>query len=187
MSLQSWQETLVSAQGDGPQILNSSSAATIIPAAAKITLPNNYFNVGKVLRLTITGGISCVNTTPGTLTLDLRLGAVIAFTSQAIPLNVTAKTNLPFHMQVLLTCRSIGAGTTATLMANGFFISETYVGAPAPATGGAGAIIVPNTAPAVGTGFDSTAANTVDIFGKFSVTTATTQITLNQYILEALN
>ena len=96
MSLQSWQETLVSAQGDGPQILNSSSAATIIPAAAKITLPNNYFNVGKVLRLTITGGISCVNTTPGTLTLDLRLGAVIAFTSQAIPLNVVAKTNLPF-------------------------------------------------------------------------------------------
>jgi hypothetical protein len=187
MSLQSWQETLVSAQGDGPQILNNTTAATIIPAAAKITLPNNYFNIGKVLRLTIAGGISCVATTPGTLILDLRLGAVIAFTSQAIPLNVTAKTNLPFYMQVLLTCRSIGASTTATLMPAGFFISETYVGSPVPATGGAGVVMIPVTAPAVGTGFDSTAANTVDVFGKFSVTTATTQITLYQYILEALN
>lgn len=187
MSLQSWQETLVSAQGDGPQILNNSTAATIIPAASIITLPNNYFNIGKVLRLTISGGVSCVVTTPGTLILDLRLGAVIAFTTQAIPLNIVAKTNLPFHMQVLLTCRSIGAGTTATLIANGFFISETMVGAPAPAVGGSGCVIVPNTAPAVGTGFDSTAANAVNIFGKFSVTTATTQITLNQYILEALN
>jgi hypothetical protein len=187
MSIQSWQETLVSAQGDGPQILNSTTAVTIIPAAAKITLPNNYFSIGKVLRLTLTGGVSCVATTPGTLILDLRLGAVIAFTTQAIPLNVTAKTNLPFYMQVLLTCRSIGASTTATLMPSGFFISETYVGSPVPATGGAGTVMVPVTAPAVGTGFDSTAANTVDIFGKFSVTTATTQITLNQYILEALN
>ena len=140
MSLQSWQETLISAQGDGPQLLNNTTATSIIPPAA-----------------------------------------------QAIPLNVVAKTQLPFYMQVILTCRSIGAGTTATLMAIGFFISETYVGSPVPATGGAGAIIVPNTAPAVGTGFDSTAANTVDIFGTFSVNTATTQITLNQYLLEALN
>jgi hypothetical protein len=187
MSLQSWQETLVSAQGDGTQILNSTTAVSIIPASAKITLPNNWFNIGKVLRLTLSGKVSCVATTPGTLILDLRLLAVIAFTSQAIPLNVTAKTDLPFFMQVLLTCRSIGASTSAQLMACGFFISETYVGSPVPATGGAGAVLVPNTAPALGTGFDSTAANTVDIFGKFSVTTATTALTLNQYILEALN
>jgi hypothetical protein len=187
MSLQSWNECLVSAQGDGPQILNSSTAVSIIPPAAKITLPNNYFNVGKVLRLTLAGHVSCVATTPGTLTLDLRLAAVIAFTTQAIPLNILAKTTLPFYMQVLLTCRTIGAATTATLMPIGFFISETYVGSPVPATGGAGAVCVPNTVPIAGTGFDSTAALTVDIFGKFSVTTATTQITLSQYILEALN
>jgi hypothetical protein len=187
MSLQSWQETLVSAQGDGPQILNSTVAATILPAAAKITLPNNYFNIGKVLRLTVAGHISCVATTPGTLTLDLRLAAVIAFTSQAIPMNVVAKTTLPFYMQVLLTCRSIGASTSATLMPQGFIITETIVGVAAPAAGPAGALCIPNTAPVAGTGFDSTAALTVDVFAKFSVNTATTQITLNQYILEALN
>jgi hypothetical protein len=187
MSLQSWQETLVSAQGDGPQILNSTTAATILPPAAKITLPNNWFNVGKVIRLTVAGHISCVATTPGTLILDLRLAAVIAFTSQAIPMNVTAKTTLPFYMQVLLTCRSIGAGTTATLMPIGFIITETIVGVAAPAAGPAGALCVPNTVPVAGTGFDSTAALTVDVFAKFSVTTATTQITLSQYILEALN
>lgn len=187
MSLQSWNECLISAQGDGPQILNSTTAVSIIPPAAKITLPNNWFNIGKVLRLTLAGKISCVATTPGTLILDFRLGGVIAFTSQAIPLNIVAKTDLPFFMQVFLTCRTIGASTSATLMPIGFFISETYVGSPVPATGGVGAIIVPNTAPAVGTGFDSTAALTVDCFGKFSVTTATTAFTLSQYILEALN
>ena len=187
MSLQSWQETLITAQGDGPQILNNTSAASIIPAAAKITLPNNWFQVGRALRLTLSGSLSCVATTPGTLTLDMRLLAVVAFTTQAIPLNVTAKTTLPWYLQAILTCRSIVASTSATLMSCGFFLSETMVGSPAPATGGAGAVCVPVTAPAVGTGFDSTASNTVDIYGKFSVNTATTQLTLNQYILEALN
>jgi hypothetical protein len=187
MSLQSWQETLITAQGDGAQILNSSTAVSIIPAAAKITLPNNWFQIGRVLRLTLAGKCACVATTPGTLTLDMRLLATIPFTTQAIPLNVVAKTDLPWFMQVIMTCRSIGASTSATLMAQGFFLSETYVGSPVPATGGAGAVCVPVIAPVVGAGFDSTAANTVDIFGKFSVTTATTSLTLCQYILEALN
>jgi hypothetical protein len=187
MSLQSWQETLVSAQGDGAQILDSSTAVSIIPPAAKITLPNNWFQIGRSLRLTLAGRLSNVITTPGTLTLDFRLLAVIAFTTQAIPLNIVAKVGLPWFMQVILTCRSIGASTSAALMAQGFFCSEGYVGAPLPAVGGAGMVLVPNTAPAVGTGFDSTAANTVDIFGKFSVTTDPTALTLHQYLLEALN
>jgi hypothetical protein len=187
MSLQSWQETLVSAQGDGVQILNSSTAVSIIPAAAKITLPNNWFCIGKVLRVTLHGRMSNVVTTPGTFTIDVRLGAVIAFTSQAIPLNIVAKTDLPWIVQLYLTCRSIGAGTTATLMGSGIFTGENLVGSPLPAVGGSGNVIIPNTTPVVGTGFDSTAANTVDIFGKFSVTTATTSLTLHQYILEALN
>jgi hypothetical protein len=187
MSLQSWQETLITSQGDGTQILNNVTAASIIPAAAKITLPNNWFQVGRVLRVTLAGRLSCVVTTPGTFTLDVRLLAVVAFTSQAIPLNIVAKTDLPWFAQIVLTCRSIGASTSATLMGQGFWMSETYVGSPVPATGGAGVILIPNTAPAVGTGFDSTAANTVDIFGKFSVATATTSCTLHQYILEALN
>jgi hypothetical protein len=187
MSLQSWQETLVTAQSDGVQILNSSTAVSIIPAAAKITLPNNWFCIGKALRVTLAGRMSCVATTPGTFTLDVRIAAVIAFTSQAIPLNIVAKTDLPWLAQFFLTCRSIGAGTTATLMGVGRFTSECLIGSPLPAAGEAGTILMPCTVPAPGTGFDSTAANTVDIFGKFSVTTATTSLTLHQYILEALN
>lgn len=187
MSLQSWQETLVAAQGDGTQILNSTTAASIIPASAKITLPNNWFQIGRVLRVTLHGRMSNVVTTPGTFTLDVRVGAVIAFTSQAIPLNIVAKTDLPWFSQIILTCRSIGASTSATLMGSGFWLAENYVGSPLPATGGAGIVVIPNTTPAVGTGFDSTAANTIDVFGKFSVSTATTSLTLHQYILEALN
>jgi hypothetical protein len=188
MSLQTWQETLVSAQGDGTQILNSSTAASIIPASAKITLPNNWFNIGKALRLTLAGRITSVVTTPGTLILDFRLGAVIAWTSQAMPLNTVAKTDLPWYLQAIFTCRSIGASTTATLMGQGFFISEDYVGVALPATGSAGVVLANNaTAPAPGTGFDSTAALTVDVYGKFSVATATTALTLHQYVLEALN
>jgi hypothetical protein len=42
-----------------------------------------------------------------------------------------------------------------------------------------------NAAPAVGTGFDNTAANTVDVF--FTQTVGTGSMTVHQYAIEELN
>lgn len=187
MSLQTWQEVLVSGQVDGPT-LTAAAAASCIPTPSRIILPNNYFQVGKVLRMTLAGRISCVVTTPGTARFDVRLGpsgTIVAFDTGALNLNTTAKTNVPFWLQIMLTCRSVGAGTASTLMGQGIFQSEAVVASPANTAGGNGTLLCPVGAPAVGTGFDNTAANAVDVF--FTQTVATGSLTVHQYLLEALN
>ena len=187
MSLQTWQETLISAIGDGPT-LTAASAASCLPAAAKITLPNNYFSIGKVTRIRASGRISCVVTTPGTARFDIRVGAgaTVVFDGLAMNLNTVAKTNVGWHLEILLTCRTIGSGTSATLFGQGSWTSEAVVGSPLPTVGGSGTLVLPvATAPAVGGGFDSTAALIVDMF--FTQTVATGSMTLHQFIIESLN
>ena len=185
MTLQTFQETLVSAQGDG-SALTGAASATCIPAYAKITLPASYWQIGKALRITASGRISCVVTTPGTARFDVRLGAVVAFDSLAIPLNTTAKTSVGWWLELLLTCRAVGSGTATNLMGQGRWSSEALIGSAAATAGGNGLMMLPyNAAPAVGTGFDGTTAQTLDLF--FTQTVATGSMTLHQYIVEALN
>jgi hypothetical protein len=185
MSYATFMECLVSAQIDGSALTNSTSATSIIPPHAKITLPaGNFFYIGKKMRIKASGRISNVVTTPGTLTLDIRFGSVIVFTSQAMSLNTTAKTNVTWEVEIDLTCRAIGASTSANMMGTGKFISEAVVGA---ASGTTITTLMPASAPAVGTGFDSTAAQTVDMFATFSVNTATTSIQVHEYEVLALN
>ena len=187
MSLQTWQETLIAAQVDGTALNTSTTATSILPASAKFTLPTNFFQIGRVLRIRASGRISNIVTTPGTLTLDVRLGSVVAWNGGAVNLNVVAKTNVSWDLEVLLTCRSIGSGTSAALMGIAKFISESVVGSPVNTAGGSGMLVLPVSAPAVGTGFDSTATQQVDLFAKFSVSDAANSIQLHQYILESLN
>lgn len=184
MSMQSWQETLISATADGPT-LTAAAAASVIPVATKITLPPNWWYVGRMLKLTAQGRISCVVTTPGTGRFDVRIGAVIAYDSAAFNLNVVAKTNVPFWLEIILTCRAVGNLTVTTLMGQGQIQSEALVGAPVNTAGGNGSLLIPVGAPVVGTGFDNTVASTVDMF--WTQTVATGSITIHQYKVEALN
>jgi hypothetical protein len=184
MSLQSWSETLVTAQVDGTQILNSTTQASIIPAAAKFTLPANFFSIGKKLRITASGRVSNVVTTPGTLLFQVLFGATAVFNSgnATIALNTTAKTDVTWDLLIDMTCRAIGA--SANLMTTLKWTSESVVGA---ASGTTLTAFIPASAPAVGSNFDSTTAQVVDLQAKFSVATATTAMTLHEYSLEALN
>jgi hypothetical protein len=166
--------------------LTAAAAASCIPPECKITLPNNYWDRGKQWRVRASGRISCAVTTPGTARLDLRLGSVVAFDSLAINLNIVAKTNVHWWLDVKLTCRAVGNGTVTQLFPNGIFGSEAVVGSPLPTAGGSGVVFLPyNTAPALGTGFDNTLANTVDMF--FTQTVATGSFTLHDYMIEELN
>jgi hypothetical protein len=185
MSLQTWSETLVSAQVDGSALTASTTATSIIPAAAKVTLPAGYFQIGRVLRLRAAGRVSNVVTSPGTLTLDVRLGAVIAANGGAISLNVVAKTNVAWTLDWLLTCRAIGNGTVANLMHQGEWKSESIIGANNAATG-VPSWLLPSATPAVGTGFDSTTSQTVDLFATWGTNNANS-IQVHQYTLEAMN
>jgi hypothetical protein len=191
MSLQTWQETLINTNVDGAAVTNTTTPTSIIggtgtgASQAKITLPANFFYVGRMIRLFAAGRMSTVVTTPGTLTLDIRLGAVIAANGGAMVLSTTAKTNVAWWLDWILTCRAIGSGTTSNLMHQGMFSSEA-AGATTVA-GEAKSIMMPQSAPAVGTGFDSTAAQTIDLFATWSVANAANSIQMHQYKFAALN
>lgn len=190
MGLQTWGETLNSLQVDGTAITNSAAQTSLLGAAGAVsgqsryTIPANYLYIGQALRIWASGRISNIVTTPGTLTLAVKFGAISVFTSGAIALNVVAKTNSTWTAEMVMTCRSIGENTSATLMTAGSFTSESVVGA---AAGAANAAMLPLNAPAVGTGFNSTVTNQVDLFATFSIANAGNSIQMHQYMLQALN
>lgn len=186
MSSNSWNQTLVTAQVDGTALANSTTATSIIPAAAKFVLPSNLFQPGTKLRIKAAGRISTVVTTPGNLTLDVRFGSTVVFNGGAMALNVAAQTNATWDFEAELTCRAIGAA--ASLMGIGKWASRASLNAPAVGTTlGVGIALLPDTAPAVGSTFDSTASQAVDFFGTFSVANAANSIQLHQYELILLN
>lgn len=185
MSLQRWQETLITSQVDGPT-LTAAAAATCLPAAAVLTLPNNYFDtIGKMIRIRAAGRISSLITTPGTARFDVRLGGGVVFDSLAILLDtVAAHTNVGWQLEIILTLRAIGA--TANLFGQGRWDCEDILGVPATAPKGVLSAILPwNSAPAVGGNFNSASSLALDLF--FTQTAATGSLTVHQYFVESLN
>lgn len=178
-------QVIASAYTDGPT-LTAAAAASCLPTYVPTTLPAGYWQIGRIWRLTAAGRISCAVTTPGTARFDLRLGGVVAFDTLASPLNIVAKTNVRWRMEAILTCRAVGSRTSANLIGDGYWLSEANILVPLPATGpGPGGALVPfNTAPVVGTGFNSQSALTLDFF--FTQTVATGSMTLHQFLIEQL-
>jgi hypothetical protein len=190
MSKQGWQEVFVTSQVDGTALTASTTPSSIIPGAARFTLPTNFFaEPGKAIRVRASGRITTV-TTPGTLTLDLRFGTVAApivvWNGGAMTLNATAQTNATWIFETTLTCRAIGATTAANMIGSGQFASRALVGSAAAGAGYGGCALLPDTAPAVGTGFDSTVVNVVDMFATWGTSNANS-ILVHQYVLESLN
>lgn len=181
-----FRERLIAIGEDGTALSNSTTATSILPAARKFTLPSYFFDrVGKALLVRAAGRISTVVTTPGTLALELRFGSVAVFSSGAMSLNTTAQTNVGWQLEAELVCRAIGSGTSANLMGLGRFLSHAVIGSAAPSAGSAGIHLLPyNAAPAVGNGFDSTAAQTVDLYGTWSVANSANSIQLHQFSLD---
>jgi hypothetical protein len=173
--------------GEAGSAHTNTTAASLLPAARKFTLPSYFFDrVGKGLLIRAAGQISTVVTTPGTLTLDVMLGSVIVFSSGAMTLNTSAQSAKPWVYEAELVCRAIGSGTSANLLGIGRFTSHAVIGSTADATtGGAGTHILPyNATPAAGTGFDSTASQTLDFYADWSSSSASNTITLHQFSLD---
>jgi hypothetical protein len=185
---QNWMETLVTAQADGTA-LTAAARASALPAAAIFTLRPNFFDsIGKMIRIWASGRISVVVTTPGTARFDVNFldsaaANAIVFDSQAIALDPVASTNVHFELDIVLTCRAIGA--TGNLFQFGTFKSQIIAGQPAtPPKGVLTALLPWNTAPAVGANFNTTLAQTVDL--RFTQTVATGSMTLHQYAMMAV-
>lgn len=183
MSAQTWQETLTWAAGDGTALTNTTTATSIIPTQAKFIMPAGFVNfVGKTFRVTAKGRISNIVTTPGNLTLDVRLGGTVVFNGGAVALNTTAKTNVTWWFEAEIVCRAIG--TAGNFIGVGQMNSESMVSSAANT---ANTALLPLTAPAVGSNVDLTTALSVDVFAAFSVANSGNSITVHTYKFESLN
>lgn len=183
--------TLVSQQAAGTLLNTYTTAKSVINPQALVTLPPGFLSVpGQVLRVQAWGGISNLVTTPGTLTFQIMVGPtanIIGFTSGAIQLNATAHTTLPFRFDATLTLQAVGSSTTAKFMgmAEVAGIMFTLTAAQLDGVNSSAIMQVPATAPAQGTGFDSTVANLVDFWAGFSISSASNGIQIAQYTVSA--
>lgn len=158
---------------------------------ARFTIPANQIKyVGDVLRIEARGIISCAVTTPGTARFDLAYGATLGtalFDTQAMPLNIVARTNVPWRLELLATCTQIG--TTSSWVWDGEWISEAMINTALQATGpGPGGTRVPYSGTASGasnvvsnSGFNTTVSNIIDL--NFTQTVATGSIQLQQLLI----
>lgn len=191
MGKQTWQETLVTQQAVGTGFSAFTTNKTVINPQALYVLPANYWYVGRKMRIACKGGVGTLVTTPGTMNFAVRMGPtgnISVFDTGAIQLNATAHTNLPFWLEIELTCRSVGNGTTATLMGLAQVTGRmfTLTAGQTDDAQGMQTIIAPATAMAVGTGFDSTVASILDFWAGFSISNAANTIQIQTYSVEDL-
>lgn len=193
MSKQGFVETPLTQQADSTALTNTTTATSILTTPARLLIPANSWEIGKTYRVRAAGRISTLVTAPGTLTLDLRVGpsipaTIVAATTGALALNVVAQTNATWDLEWLLTCRAIGNAALTTLMHVAKWTSRASLNAPAVGTTtGVGVVLAPDTAPAVGTGFDATVNNYIDLFGTWSVANAANSILTHLFAVESLN
>jgi hypothetical protein len=152
----------------------------------------NYMVPGRTLRARIFGGLSNIVTTPGLMNFQLRMGPVAtpiaAFDSGNFQLNATAHTTLPFFTDIIICSQVEGITTTAKWIGicdvSGIMFTRT-AGQTDDAQG-VQELIGPATAPAQGTGYDSTINNFCDLAAGFTISNAGNGIQIHKYTLEVL-
>jgi hypothetical protein len=152
-------------------------------------MPSNWLEIGRKLKLTVTGAISNIVTTPGLMNFQVKIGSVAAFDTGNIQLNASVHTTLPFWLEILLTCQATGPTAAAKLMglANVSGRMFTNTAGQVDSVQDMPTILAPATAPAQGTGFDSTIQNVVDFWAGFTISNAGNGIQIAQYELTSLN
>lgn len=183
MAVGFWQ-TLNTLQAPGTAV--TAAARTSMTAGstqARFTLPANALkNPGDQLLVKASGIISCVVTTPGTARFDLAMATVAKLDTAAMPLNIVARTSVPWALELLATV--VIPGIAATWNFTGQWLSEAMINTALQATGpGPGGTMVPYSGTATGastagTTFDSTVSNILDLY--FTQTVATGSCTLQQ-------
>jgi hypothetical protein len=172
-----WMQVLNSQQADGTALTNNTTETSIAHIAALYTLPADFLErLGDTLSFVAMGRMSTVVTTPGTMTFRIKFGSIAVWDSGALSLNIVAKTNVPWRLDIDMTLRAIGSGTSANAWGLGRFQSEAVIGAGLPTVTGNGVLLCPVSAPAVGAGFNSKATQQVDLTAQWSVANAANSI-----------
>lgn len=182
MALGFWQ-TLSTLQASGTAITAAArTSMTVGSTQARFTLPPNAIKTpGDQLMLEASGIISCVVTTPGTARFDLAVATTAKLDTQAMPLNIVARTNVPWYLKMLATFTAVG--TSANVTWNGVWISEAMINTALQATGpGPGGTMVPYSGTATGASntvsaiMDTTVSNILDLYFTQTVTTGSCQL-----------
>lgn len=181
----SWVGVLINSQVSNTGPSNTTTETSVLPAAAKFTIPANFFStVGTAVRITMAAAVSNVASTPGTLNMKVKLGSTIAFDGGTQQLSTTVHTSLPYVWQCLLTLQVIGA--SAAFKGQAWAMGQMCLRSGADlATDGLE--MSPNTAPANSATWDSTASQVLDLTATHSVSTSGTSTTSHQYVVEVLN
>ncbi len=187
-----WGTFLISAEQAGTQLASFTTAASLTPATARYTIPPNWWAVGKSLVVAAQLSFGNVVTSAPTFTLEFRCGPtanIAVWSGGAMQTTTTAHTTERAWLYVLLTCRAVGASTSANLMGQGWLLSRPFQIGTAAADDATHLIplLLPTGTAAVGTGFDSTVSNILDLYCACSVSNASNTAKLEQYTLQALN
>jgi hypothetical protein len=192
---QGFVNTLVTLQAAGTAITAATrTSMTVGSTQGRFTIPANMIKQpGDQIRLDARGIISCVVTTPGTARFDFAFGTTLGtalFDTQAMPLNIVARTSVPWRLEIVATATAVG--TTSSWLWDGEWLSEAMINTALQATGpGPGGTRVPYSGTATGasnvvtaSGFNTTVSNIIDL--NFTQTVTTGSITLQQMSLSLL-
>lgn len=185
MSRQFWSETLAWATASGTAIANSITETIVFP---NITVPANYLQDGRVLRLTLYGGYGTTGTP--TLTIAVRWGGVSG-TVIAKSGGVTTGSGVGggssmtalWKMEILLQVRL--NGSSGTTMTNGDFVlytTGTAGGSSYPIASGSTGGTTP-----VAVTVDLTADTALSVTALWGTQNSANSIQGHNYTLEAMN
>lgn len=193
MASQSWAQELVNVSAAGTLYNTYTTAQSMLKAATAtamstgfITLPPGFFQIGGRIEIDFHAAISWAS--GNTMTITINVGAQAAFVSDALKVTTTGGTTISSTGKILLTCRSVGNGTLATLMGGGYWQGRMIVppGATAGADYSAGSGISSlKESPAAGTGFDSTVAQTLDFLVAMGTSSASNGFQMHQYSVKS--
>lgn len=193
MSRQYWSETLTWATASGTAVANTGTETILFP---NVTIPANYLQDGRALRLRLFGAYGTFSSTTG-FTLAVRWGGVAGTVLAKSAVNVLtvsfgggASMTALWEAEIIMQTRSNGA--TGTLMTNGRadFYSATLAtggtlanyGMPVPIVSGSTGGSTP-----VAVTADLTADTALAVTGLWATANAANSIQGLQYYVETLN
>lgn len=186
MSRQFWQEAIVWTTSDATAVANTTTETALFTAP---TIPANYLQDGRTVRLTAFGKYSTTGTP--TMIFGLRYGTAaggVLLCKSAACTTPSGVTNAGWSLELTGTVRSNGA--TGTIMFNGvLFVFAAVAGTVASATGEGLATPMMNggvVTPAVAT-CDFTADTALNLTLTWSAASASNTATGLNYVLESLN
>lgn len=150
------------------------AATSMLNPTDVVPIPGTYLFPGAHLKLSAWGALKNVVTAVPTFTFTVKLGTVVVFTSQAIAAVATANSLATFELELDLRLDSEGSGTAAKFIGKGRVQSAVFGTSP---------ILLPSV-PAVGTGFDSTAAGSLDLQLAISASNAANGFRTDGYRLD---